>query len=86
MGIVLCIFSLWVVSVVLSLAVWPIVSLLFGNFSDKGYAFSRGIGLTIVSFTSFLFATLKIIPLGFWSLAVIVILYGFFHGWDYVRT
>lgn len=50
------------ITLILGMMVWPITKKLFGNFIDQGYAFSRTIGILLLSYLTFVFGVFKIIP------------------------
>ncbi len=47
---------------ILGLIFFPITFVFFRKFSDRGYAFSKTIGIVIVSYLLFTFGTLRIVP------------------------
>jgi YYY domain-containing protein len=51
-------FTIFIIGVVFI----PLTNLLFSNFFDKGYIFSKIIGITIITYAMFVLGTLKIIP------------------------
>jgi uncharacterized membrane protein len=58
-----CLVVVWrLVLVVLGLAVLPLTLALFKGFSDRGYLFSRLIGLLLTSYTVWLASSLKLAP------------------------
>lgn len=74
---------------ILGLVFFPITSLFFRNFSDRGYAFSKTIGIIIISYLMFTAGTLRIIPFErssiFFILGCIALL-NFYLVFKYRRT
>ncbi|OGH24146.1 MAG: hypothetical protein A3B47_04735 [Candidatus Levybacteria bacterium RIFCSPLOWO2_01_FULL_39_24] len=56
------IFQWWVTIFLVGVVFVPITGLLFPTFFDKGYAFSKIIGIAIISYVVFILGFLKILP------------------------
>src|SRR3989344_6991590 len=69
----------WLLFFVVGIGGIPLMYLLFRNFVDVGYGFSKTFGFIIVSYVVFFFSTLKIIPLNTIFLYVILIAYFFIN-------
>jgi uncharacterized membrane protein len=52
----------WIVILIIGIAFLPVGSLLFDKFFDKGYIFSKALGLAVVSYFVFLLGILHILP------------------------
>src|SRR5476651_1228527 len=52
----------WFVLLILGIGFLPITVIIFKNFFDKGYVFSKILGLCITSYAIFLFGVLHILP------------------------
>lgn len=71
----LLIFQWWSMICILGLITLPLTALIFYNFFDKGYIFSKVIGILFFSYTLFLLGTLHILP---FTRINLFILLGFF--------
>ena len=69
------IFTWWIVLLLIGGAFLPLTTLLFSQFLDRGYVFSKILGMLLLSYTLFLFGSLKFLP--FTQTAIIVVLGGF---------
>jgi uncharacterized membrane protein len=58
---------------------FPITSFIFSSFSDKGYAFSKIICITVVTYITFLVGTLKLFPFTEITIYTVLILLGFLN-------
>ena len=79
------VLSWWASILVVGLIFLPITSKIFSKFFDKGYLFSKIIGLAFLTFTLWFFSSLKILPfytitVYFLLIAAIVIIYIFLKG------
>ncbi|MDO8638053.1 MAG: DUF2298 domain-containing protein, partial [Candidatus Daviesbacteria bacterium] len=63
----------WLIFFVISLVFLPLTSKIFSSFFDKGYAFSKILGLLLISYTVWLLASLKILPFNFFSIILVLI-------------
>ncbi len=63
---------------VLGLIFFPITSIIFRKFIDKGYPFARTIGIIILSYTTFLLGVLRIVPFTQESLFFLLVIMTFF--------
>lgn len=70
------IFSWWLLFFVISLIFYPSVYKLFKAFPDKGYAFSKTVGIIAISFSSLVFSILKILPYSKEALILIAGIFG----------
>src|ERR1035437_1504668 len=52
----------WLVLLILGVGFLPVSIIIFKNFFDKGYIFSKVLGLCITSYAIFLFGVLHILP------------------------
>lgn len=68
------IFQWWAILFILGLVVFPYTGRLFSTWLDKGYIFSKLIGLAVVSYLLFVFGELHILP--FSSISGYIILAG----------
>ncbi|OGK63169.1 hypothetical protein A2313_01795 [Candidatus Roizmanbacteria bacterium RIFOXYB2_FULL_41_10] len=63
----------YLISLAISLTFLPLNTLIFGKFKDRGYAFSKVLGLALFGYTAFFLNSLKIMPFNqnglFWLLA-----------------
>ena len=64
--------SWYVIFLALGLIFWPITTLLFPSFFDKGYALSKILGLLILGYSMWLFSSLKLLPFNTFSLIVLL--------------
>lgn len=55
-------FQWWGATVMLGLAFYPLSSMLFRRFDDRGYLFSKAIGLVVTGWLMWLLASLRILP------------------------
>jgi YYY domain-containing protein len=62
----------WLTIFLIGIIFVPITSLIFSNFFDKGYAFAKIIGIAFISYTIFLFSSLKILSFGIQNLLLII--------------
>ena len=66
------IFQWWLIVFIIGITFTPLTNLLFPTFFDRGYAFSKIIGIAVISYTVFIFGFLKILP--FTEISTILIL------------
>ena len=71
---IIAILQWWLVIFVIGLAFLPLTLLLFSNFFDKGYIFSKLIGVAIASYTVFLLGITHIVPFNRFSAILITLL------------
>ncbi|MBI5044905.1 MAG: hypothetical protein HZC02_03195 [Candidatus Levybacteria bacterium] len=64
----------WVTIFLVGIITLPLTGVLFNHFIDKGYAFSKSLGILLVSYLMLLFGTLHILPFSFASLFLIAAL------------
>ena len=65
----------WLVFFVIGLIFLPLTTKIFSNFFDKGYIFSRILGIALISYVVFVLATLKILP--FTELTIFLVVFSF---------
>ncbi|MBP7176253.1 MAG: hypothetical protein KBA53_08585 [Thermoclostridium sp.] len=74
----------WVIILILGLMAFPLSATVFSSFTDKGYLFSKGLGIAISSYALWLLSTLKIFKidgLGCWSVVLgcgVIIFFAFY--------
>ena len=64
----------------------PIVFLIFKNFTDLGYGFSKTIGLLIISYIVFVFSTIKILPFTRFSIILVLLVVGAFNTYIFLKN
>lgn len=64
----------WILFVILGFTFLPITSILFSQFQDRGYIFSKVIAAVVISYLSLLLGTLHIVPFNIWSLSGILLI------------
>lgn len=82
------VFTLWwyVVLSAIGIIFLPTTRLLFGRFYDQGYAFSKIIGVLIITYVTFVLGTLKIAPFTPATLIGILIATGVFNAYVFNKT
>jgi len=65
----------WFIFLISGLIFFPLTSVIFGKFKDKGYIFSKVISLIFVSYSAFIITFLHLMKFSFTQIAVII-----FHG------
>lgn len=75
----------WLLFFVVGIGGIPLMYLLFRNFVDVGYGFSKTFGFIIVSYVVFFFSTLKIIPLYTIFLYFFLIVYFFVNRYIFSK-
>ncbi|QQG40860.1 MAG: hypothetical protein HYV37_00870 [Candidatus Levyibacteriota bacterium] len=65
----------WFVFFLIGIIFLPITTLIFSNFFDKGYIFSKILGMAFVSYAVFVLGTLKILPFTFSTIFLIASLF-----------
>src|SRR3989344_3013414 len=71
----LLIFQWWLVFFVIGISFLPLTFIVFKNFFDKGYVFSKILGVAVVSYAVFLLGILHIIPFSFLTSALVLIFF-----------
>jgi uncharacterized membrane protein len=61
----------WVLFLFIGITFLPLTFKIFGSFIDKGYLFSKVIGMLILSYSIFILATLKILPFNLLGLFIV---------------
>lgn len=64
----------WVILFVIGFILAPLTTHIFSSFFDKGYAFSKIIGLIFLSYLIYLFGTLHVLPFSLPSLILLLLL------------
>ncbi len=64
----------WILFLILGFTFLPITSILFSQFRDRGYIFSKIIAAVVISYLSLLLGTLHIVPFNIWSLSGILLI------------
>jgi len=72
----LSIFIWWLTILAIGVAAFPLSSYLFKNFVDRGYIFSKVLGILLVSYIVFLGGLSKIVPFTTMTVTVVLILFG----------
>jgi uncharacterized membrane protein len=67
-------FQWWSVLFIISIIFTPLTYYLFPNFIDRGYIFSKSIGILIVSYVMLVVGIVHILPFSFFSLVLILVL------------
>ena len=70
----------WLVISILGLSVFPISSVIFKNFQDKGWGLSKTFGILLISYFTWLAASLHILPFSQLSTIFVLVLVGVI-GW-----
>lgn len=70
------ILTWWSVFLIIGILFFPMTERLFAQFFDKGYIFSKLIGVILISYTSFVLGELHILP--FHQYSLLLIIFGFF--------
>lgn len=70
---IIFVLNWWVVLFLIGVVFMPLTGKIFGNFFDRGYAFSKILGLIAVAYLLFVFGELHILPFG--SLGGFLVLY-----------
>lgn len=68
------VFIWWFTILLLGIIFFPLTTFIFSRFIDKGYSFSKIIGILIASYVLWFFSSFEVIP--FTRLAIIIILLG----------
>ncbi|MDO8638080.1 MAG: DUF2298 domain-containing protein [Candidatus Daviesbacteria bacterium] len=61
----------WFIWFILGIAFLPLTSTIFSSFFDRGYIFSKILGLLLLSYTTWFLASLKILPFANWSILLV---------------
>lgn len=69
---ILSVLQWWLIFLSLGLIFFPLSTLLFNSFFDRGYIFAKILGLLLLSYSSWLLASLHILPFGTISLFVLL--------------
>lgn len=66
----------WFLFLLFSLIMLPVTTVIFKPFFDKGYIFSKTLGVIAVSYSALLIGTLRLIPFSFFSLTCFMLILG----------
>lgn len=72
------VFKWWLFLFGIGLLFFPLSKLIFARFFDKGYIFSKTIGIAIISYLIFIFGTFHILPFNRISIMVVLLLVAIF--------
>src|SRR3989344_4426111 len=75
----------WGTFFILGVAFLPLTFSIFKNFFDRGYVFSKILGVAVVSYAVFLLGILHIIPFSFLTSALVLFSFALLF-WSYVRS
>lgn len=67
--------QLWFITFIFGIISLPLATKLFSNLFDKGYFLGKLLGFFAVSYALFTLSTLKILPLGFASLSILILIW-----------
>ncbi|MDO8570410.1 MAG: DUF2298 domain-containing protein [Candidatus Daviesbacteria bacterium] len=67
----------WFIWFILGIGFLPFTTTLFSNFFDKGYAFSKILGLLLLGYAVWFLGSIKILPFSTWSIILIFIIFAF---------
>lgn len=59
---ILIVFQWWSALFLLGAVAYPLTKQLFGSWFDRGYLFSKSVGLAVVSYLVYVFASIRILP------------------------
>ena len=65
----------WFIFLISGLIFFPLTSVIFGKFKDKGYIFSKVISLIFVSYSAFIISFLHLMKFSFTQIAVIIFIF-----------
>jgi YYY domain-containing protein len=71
---------------VIALLALPLVLVAFRTLSDRGYIFSKGVGLLVVAWGAWLAASLRIAPFTRWQIWGVMVLLGLVSAWVFYRN
>jgi len=88
--LILQVFDWWLVLFLLGTLAMPFTAKLFSIFFDKGYAFTKTIGIIFISYSIFLLSTIHILQFNIFSLIILVVLVigaSIFYAkrWDFIK-
>ncbi|MBI3984366.1 MAG: hypothetical protein HY344_00275 [Candidatus Levybacteria bacterium] len=73
------ILRFWFVFLIIGALFFPITSILFKNFKDKGYIFGKTIGIALISYSVFILSFLKIFKFSFSEIIFVLFLFLFLN-------
>ena len=76
----------WLCLLVLGLIFLPITANLFQSFNDKGYLFSKVIGISLSSYLMWLLSSIKILKFSSFSCILIIIIWILINSFIFLRT
>lgn len=65
----------WIFILIIGLVFFPAVSYVFNNFLDKGYLFSKILGIAIASYCTFLLSMLKIVKFTDFNIFLVILIF-----------
>lgn len=71
----LYIFQWWISFFIVGLIFFPLTQLFFQKFIDRGYIFSKIVGMAIISYSIFLLGSVRLLPFSIYSIFLILILF-----------
>lgn len=74
------VISWWLIWLTISIIFLPITFLLFKSFFDKGYAFSKILGIMLISYSVWLIASIKIIPFNYFLICSSILVFLIING------
>src|SRR3989338_10016433 len=69
---ILYVIQWWLPISIIGIIFYPLSSLVFNNFYDKGYLFSKVLGLGIIAYVVFVLNTFRILPLNLISIYAVI--------------
>lgn len=73
---ILYVFNWWLTVFIIGSFFLPFTNILFKNFNDKGYIFSKSIGLAVLTYTIFLLGTFHLVPFNrIYSIGILVLFF-----------
>ncbi|HSW87882.1 MAG TPA: DUF2298 domain-containing protein [Candidatus Saccharimonadales bacterium] len=82
----LYVFQWWAVLLLLGIISLPLTAVIFRTFFDKGYIFSKIIGIAIVSYLVFLFGTMHLLPFTQYTVIALLLVYAAINGLVLYKT
>lgn len=76
----------WFTIFVIGVSTYPLTQKIFHRFLDRGYIFSKVIGILLLAYTIWLLGVLKILPFYRESIALILLLLGTVNIWIFVKN
>ncbi|MCL6591606.1 MAG: hypothetical protein K6U80_16850 [Firmicutes bacterium] len=87
----LMVLTWWGALLLIGLIFMPVTARLFSRFFDKGYLFSRILGMAFLTFGLWMFSSLKLIPFSQWAvygslLVAVALIWFVFKGWGQAKA